>query len=342
MELDREDEMNFTLIKTKKSFITIIIIIVLLLIIPTFVKSGFIIHLLIMCFIWSAVASAWDLIFGYAGIFSFGQIAFFTIGAYGSAIASMKLGVSPWIGILFGGMVTCIIGLLIGIPCLRLKGLYVALVTFALHLSLPAFIYVGAPIGTGGSHSLTGIPPLKIGNYIFTPMNRVPTYYVALALSFIIIFVIYKIINSSFGMAFTALRDAKDFARNIGINEYKYKIIVFGISSLIAGIMGGFYAHYVCLISHHLVGLDLIILIMVIVVVGGLGKFPGAIISTFIFIFLNEYLRSFEQYRNLLWGGLVVITIILMPGGITEIFDNIGRIFSKVAVKVKIKTIKKS
>ena len=306
---------------------------ILLLAIPGFVRSGFIIHLLIMCFIWSAVASAWDLIFGYAGIFSFGQVAFFTIGAYGSAIGSMKLGMSPWLGMLFGGVVAGIIGILIGIPCLKLKGLYVALVTFALHLSLPAFIYAGGSIGTGGSHSLTDIPSLKIGGYVFTQMNRIPTYYVALVLSFIVIFIVFRIINSSFGMAFTALRDSEDFARSVGINAYKYKIIVFGISAMLAGLMGGFYAHYVGLISQNLVGLDLIILLMVIVIVGGLGKFPGAIISTFIFVFINEYLRPLEQYRNILWGGLVVLVIILMPGGITEIFKLIRGITSRIAFK---------
>jgi len=317
----------------KKNIIFLICIGILLLALPSFIRSGFIIHLLIMCFIWSAVVSAWDLIFGYAGIFSFGQVAFFTIGAYGSAIGSMKLGMSPWIGMLFGGLIAGIIGILIGLPCLKLKGLYVALVTFALHLSLPAFIYAGADIGTGGSHSLTNIPPFKVGEYVFTQMNRIPTYYVALVLSFIVILIVFRIINSSFGMAFTALRDSEDFAKSVGINAYKYKIIVFGISAFLAGLMGGFYAHYVGLISHHLVGLDLIILLMVIVIIGGLGKFPGAIISTFIFVFINEYLRPLEQYRNILWGGLIVLVIILMPGGITEIFKYIKDFSNKMAFK---------
>lgn len=317
----------------KKNIIFLICIGILLLALPSFIRSGFIIHLLIMCFIWSAVVSAWDLIFGYAGIFSFGQVAFFTIGAYGSAIGSMKLGMSPWIGMLFGGLIAGIIGILIGLPCLKLKGLYVALVTFALHLSLPAFIYAGADIGTGGSHSLTNIPPFKIGGYVFTQMNRIPTYYVALVLSFVVILIVFRIINSSFGMAFTALRDSEDFAKSVGINAYKYKIIVFGISAFLAGLMGGFYAHYVGLISHHLVGLDLIILLMVIVIIGGLGKFPGAIISTFIFVFINEYLRPLEQYRNILWGGLIVLVIILMPGGITEIFKYIKDFSNKMAFK---------
>lgn len=317
----------------KKYLWYVIIIAVLLLALPTFVKSGFIIHILIMIFILSAVVTAWDLIVGYAGIFSFGQVAFFTIGAYGSAITSMQLGVSPWIGIILGGISAGIVGLIIGIPCLNLRGLYVALVTFALHLSLTAFIYLGKPIGTGGSHSLTGIPPLNIGAYIFTPMNRVPTYYVALALSSLVIYVVYKIIHSSFGMAFTALRDSENFSKSLGINAYKYKIIVFGISSLLAGIMGGFYSHYVGLISHHLVGLDLIILLLVVLIIGGLGKFPGAIVSTYIMVFLNEYLRPLEAYRAFILGIIVIVSIILLPGGIG---DGMKMLINKLSKRDKI------
>ena len=174
------------------------------------------------------------------------------------------------------------------------------------------------PIGTGGSHSLTGIPALQIGSYVFTPMNRVPTYYVALALSGLVIFVVYRIIHSSFGMAFTALRDSEGFAKSVGINAYKYKIIVFGISSFLAGLMGGFYAHYVGLISHHLVGLDLIILLLVILIIGGLGKFPGAVVATVIMVFLNEYLRPLNEFRQVILGAIVIVSIILLPGGIAD------------------------
>lgn len=318
----------------KKNLLFIIGIGILLCILPTFVKSGFIIHIFIMTFILSAVVAAWDLIVGYAGIFSFGQVAFFTIGAYGSAITSMQLGVSPWLGIILGGISAGIVGLIIGIPCLKLKGLYVALVTFTLHLSLTAFIYLGKPIGTGGSHSLTGIPSLNIGTYVFTIMNRVPTYYVALALSSVVIFIVYKIIHSSFGMAFTALRDSENFSKSIGINEYKYKIIVFGLSSLLAGIMGGFYSHYVGLISHNLVGLDLIILLLVALIVGGLGKFPGSIIATYIIVFLNEYLRPLEEYRAIILGVIIIAAIILLPGGIG---DGIKIIANKVTRKIALK-----
>lgn len=290
------------------------------LVLPTFMRSGFILNVLILCFIWAGVVVSWDLIFGVAGVFSFGAVAFFTIGAYASAIITMKTGISPWIGMILGGIVSAIIGIIIGIPCLRLKGFYIAIVTFSLHLSLTPLIYIGKPIGTNGVTSLTGIPLLRFGNYIFDSMDRRAFYYAALIVSSIVIILVYRIIKSSYGVAFKALRDSEDFAKSLGVNEYRYKLIVFGMSSFFIGVMGGFYAHYNGLISHHLLDLSLIVLLFVILIVGGVGKFPGAIVATFIFVFLNEYARPLEQYRSLLWGAVVILVVILMPGGILSIF----------------------
>ena len=108
-------------------------------------------NILIICLIWAVVAAAWDLIMGFAGIFTFGQVAFFVIGAYSSAILTRTTGVSPWLGILLGGLLTGTIGVLVGLPCLRLKGAYVALVTFAVHMILEPFLKsnIGRAIGTG-------------------------------------------------------------------------------------------------------------------------------------------------------------------------------------------------
>ena len=110
----------------------------------------YIMNILIMCLIWGVVAASWDLIMGFAGIFSFAQVAFFIIGAYGSAILTNALEISPWLGLPAGGLITAIIGVLVGLPCLRLKGAYIALVTFAVHMILVPFLKsdAGKAIGT--------------------------------------------------------------------------------------------------------------------------------------------------------------------------------------------------
>jgi len=292
-----------------------------------------------MAFIWAIVACNWNLMLGYAGIFSFGQIAFFTIGAYATGILTRSpeaavaagasttiffLGIPPWLGILAGGIVAAAVGFLIGLPCLRLKGIYVALVTFALHEALIAFIIAGRPIGTGGATNLTGIPPFSIGGAIFPTIARTQWYYLILGIGFLMFYIIHRIIHSSIGSAFVALRDAEDYAKSLGVDDYKYKLIVFTLSALLTGIAGGFYAHYMQILSLRLLGLDIFLLVMIMVIIGGLGRFPGEVVAAFVFTYLNELLRPLDVFRAIILGAIVIVTIILAPEGFAGIFKSVA------------------
>lgn len=288
-------------------------------------SNGYITHLLIMCLVWSVVAVNWDLVLGYGGIFSFGTIAFFVIGAYASALFGKNLGVSPWAGLFIGGGIASGIGMLISLPCMRLRGAYVALVTLALHETLAPLIRAGRPIGTGGVGSMVGIPPFSIGDYVFSAMDRVPPYYVALVIFGLTVFAVHKIINSRFGLSFVALRDAEPFAKNLGIDDFRSKLTLFAISSFFVGLAGAFYAHYLGLISPALLGFDLFILILVMIIVGGLGRFPGPIIGAFIFTFLNEFLRPLEEFRPVVLGGLAIAIMMGSPEGLMGIPDYFRR-----------------
>ncbi len=317
--------------KSRTANFSKILILGILLLSPLFLRNNmYFLQILIMCFIWGAVVAPWDLIFGYAGISSFGQIAFFAIGAFGSAIFSMKLGFSPWFAMIAGALTASCMGVLIGIPCLRLQGLYVAIVTFALHMTLPALITAGGKIGTGGANSLTGIPPLELGGVTFSVINRIPAAYLAMGIFFLSVLVVHTIIKSNIGLAFVALRDSETFAKCMGINDYKYKIIVFAVSAFLTGLAGAFYAHYFGLISKRLLSLDVFVLLLVILITGGLGKFPGVIIAAFIFTFLNELLRPLEAFRPLIFGIITVSVIILMPEGITELKTHFKTLFKRL------------
>jgi branched-chain amino acid transport system permease protein len=306
----------------RRQFAVFIGLYVFLLILPLFVHGdAYVIGLLIACLVWGTLASVWNFIMGYAGIFTFGQFGFFVIGAYASGMITKYAGVSPWIGIGIGGLAACIAGLIIGIPCMRLKGAYIALITFGLHLVLGPLLKVGGSIGTGGSTGLMAIPTLKLGGYAFSRVELIPWYYLALAISFAILFVVYKIISSSVGLGFIGLRDSEDFAKSLGINEYKYKLMVFGISAFLTGIIGAFYAHYAGIISPRLLGLDVFLLAMIMLIIGGIGIFPGAVIGALIVTFLNEYLRPLEAYRFLIFGAIVIVAIKLVPEGILGHLD---------------------
>ena len=144
---------------------------VALIVLGPFVGQNYLLHVLILCFIWSMVVAGWDLVMGYTGIVNFAQLVFFAAGAYASAMIAINLDVPPLEAIFISAIIVAFIGLLIGLPCLRLRGEYVALFTFAVHLALPSLIRQARPLGTGGSTGLMGIPPLEIGGYTLYTIN---------------------------------------------------------------------------------------------------------------------------------------------------------------------------
>lgn len=283
--------------------------------------NSFMMNILIVFFIWAVVAAAWDLLIGYARIVSFAQIALFTIGAYTSSLLAVHLGVSPWLGMWIGGFAAAAIGLLIGLPCLRLTGIFIAVVTFAVHLILTPVI-METEEWTAGSMGFA-VPTPQIGGYVFSSYNLVPWYYVGFAIFAVSLYAIYRIIRSPLGLAFVALRDSEPFAKAFGVDEYKYKLILFGISSFITGIMGAFYAHYNAMLSPAILGLDTFLLVLIMMIFGGLGKFPGAVIGAFVITLINEFLRPTGTLRYVILGGIVIATMIYLPGGLVGIGESI-------------------
>jgi len=298
-----------------------IYLIIFFLLVPI-IKNDYVLHFFILSFIWGIVAESWNLIMGYAGIFNFGQIAFFTIGAFASGLLSIQLGITPLLGLLLGGISSAIVGFLIGLPSLKLKGEYIALITYSLHMLLSPLIYRGEILGIQTGGFIWNIPPLEIFGYLF-PRNQVlPWYYAGLLLFILFICFIFVIINSSIGRAFVALRDAEPLAKSLGINEYKYKLIIFSLSAFITGVMGSFYAYYVGTISARMLGLDYFVKTLIMTILGGLGAFPGSAIAAFIIIFGFEVLRSLGSYRTILLGALVIFIIIYMPNGIMGLIQK--------------------
>jgi branched-chain amino acid transport system permease protein len=308
---------------------TLLVMLFVLLLLPAYFHGDqYIMHTLIMCLIYSVVAVGWDFMLGYAGIFTFGQFAFFAFGAYASGMLTLYLGIPIPLGIIVGGLIAAGVGILIGLPCLRLKGAYIALVTFALHLILVPLINsdLGRAIGTGSTRGLLNIPALAVGSYSLSVADKIPWYYTLLGVAFLSFFVIYRITHSSIGLAFVSLRDSESLAKSAGVDEYKYKLMVFGISAFLTGMIGAFYAHYTGIVSTRILGLDIFLMVMVMLVIGGMGKFPGAAIGAFIITFLSEYLRPMEEYRLFIFGAIVVALIVLVPEGLMGALFPTGRV----------------
>jgi len=277
---------------------------------PFLFPDPYLIHLLILSFLFSVLVSNWNILFGYMGIFCFGQQAFFGIGAYSSALLALKLGVPIPLSIVFGGFVASLSSVLIGLPTLRLQGAYVALVTlaFAEVVRMTCSNWVGM---TRGQLGLT-VPALISG------ADRVGYYYVAFLLFLMSTMVLLKVMRSSFGYVTVAIRESQEAADSLGINVIKYKISAFLLSSFMSGLAGALYAHYIRILTPDIMSLPLMITILVMGMLGGIGTLPGPILGTFVLTFLSEYLRDLAQFRFIIYGALIILAVLFVPGGLVS------------------------
>ena len=299
----------------------------LLAVLGPFLDDPYLRHVLILCFLWAIVVAAWDLVMGYAGIFNYAQLAFFAFGAYGGGMLSARLGVPPVLAIPLGGLLTGGIGLLIALPCLRLRGEYIALFTFAIHLALPPLILKGKAWGTGGTLGLLGIPPIELLGFEIGPRDKLAWYFLALAAAALSVYAIYFVVlRSRLGRAFVALRDSDEFARSLGVSEFRYKLLAFLISALVTGLGGALYAHYTTVVTPKILGNEFFLLAMVMLAIGGIGRYPGAILGAFLVTISNELLRSAGNTRLLLLGLAIVLTILLLPKGIVSLRERVSRL----------------
>jgi branched-chain amino acid transport system permease protein len=239
------------------------------------------------------------------------------MGAYISGILSKSFGISPWLSIPAGGFCTMVLVIVfLGLPALRLKGIYVALLTLIFADSMPSILTQTRQY-SGGGMGLHSIPPF------WSDIERFHIYYVCLAVFIIFHLIIYLVINSSTGKAFVALREAEDFAEALGVSRFKERVKVFALSSLLTGTAGGFYVHALGHISPAILGIEPFLMAIAMMQLGGLGTFMGPILGAVAIIFGGEFLRLAGSLRLFLLGGLICLTILFFPGGIMQLIQTV-------------------
>lgn len=295
----------------------LLLLVVAFSVIPIMLPDPYVIHVLILAFLFGTLAMSWDLAWGYAGIFTLGHAASFGVGAYISALASMKVGLSPWLTIFLGGFTAAAFGFIIGAPCLRLRGApYIAIATLA--FSEVARITCSNLVEiTRGELGLWGIPSFPdIGPISFRGGNRIPYYYLVLILFLTSYLLLKSIVNSKLGYGFKAIASSESAAASIGINIAKVKILAFIISTFIAGLCGAFYAHYILILTPAIMSSVYMIDIITMTLLGGTGTLLGPILGSFIITLSLEYLRAYGLARFLLYGLALIIIVTFMPEGI--------------------------
>jgi len=267
----------------------------------------------VICGINVTLAVSLNLINGYTGQFSLGHAGFMGVGAYAAAVLTTMygtpllamLGGQQWLlfllALLAGGIAASLAGLVVGVPSLRLRGDYLAIVTLGFGEIIRVVLQNIDAIG--GPRGMIGIPGYASLAWAF-------------GLAAVCIYVVWAMVHSTYGRGFVAVADDEIAAEAMGINSTRYKITAFLVGAFFAGLAGGVYAHFKQYIAPMGFGFDRSIEIVVMVILGGMGNTTGVILAAILLTILGESLRGFGDYRMIVYSLLIVVLMILRPQGL--------------------------
>jgi branched-chain amino acid transport system permease protein len=254
------------------------------------------------------------------GLISFGQAGFMFIGAMTSTLLVKNLGWPFWLCIPLAGIVPALICVPIGRLCIRVKGVYFFIVTLAFGFVVNGvFAYFRNPFG--GWYGILHIPPPE-PHRLFTPLNKVWFYYLAIVLTLITCWVVYRVSCSRIGMTFWSIEKSDLLAESVGINVVKYKLLAFVISAFFAGIAGTFYAHYFSYISPLVFSFNMSFYTLIYIIVGGSLRFSGPIVGAAALTLIPEFFRATGVYQMLIFGVILVLSMLFMPQGIMGLLEE--------------------
>jgi branched-chain amino acid transport system permease protein len=283
---------------------------------PLVIKDMYYQELLFLCHYYVILACSWDLLSGFTGNINFGHAFFIASAGYLGAVLNLNLGWQPWLTLPIGGITAGLFGLIIGVVTLRLKGPYFASVTFCFGALLYKWFMISSK-SLGGEEGLSGISPLTdspLMNYYFSGLFMLA-----------VIFLLYLISKSSFGMILRSIGENEIASEGSGINTTYYKVVAFIISAAIAGVAGAMYAHVQMHVGPEMAHDSLSGLVLMMAVVGGMGSIIGPVIGAYLLTMTNESLRFLGELRLLIYSGAVVLVIFFAPKGLLEIFSQAFR-----------------
>jgi branched-chain amino acid transport system permease protein len=277
--------------------------------------------------IYSILTIALCLLMGYAGQISLGHASFFGLGAYVSGVITTKYGVNPWLCILMGMAVSAIVAFVVGAPSLKLRGHYLAMATLAFCIII-TIVFNENVEWTGGPDGLAFIPGIAILGY---PIDSVAKYYY-LVWCFVLVTLLLSlnIIRSRVGRALRSIHGSELAASAMGVNVSKYKIWVFVFSAVLASVAGSLYAHYLNFINPASFDLFVSIKLLIMIILGGMHSLWGAVVGAALITFLNyEWLHYFEEAEGMIYGLIILVIIIFLPGGLVSIPGKVKSLWAR-------------
>ncbi len=294
-------------------------LIVLLAILPNIPRNPFYETIIFSSYFFATMALAWNLVGGFAGQISLGHTAFFGIGAYTSTLLYLHFGLTPWLGMLVGAILSVLVAIGIGIPCFRLRSHFFALATIAIGEVLRFIASYWRELTQGGVGLLI---PFKPGFENFMFKSKIPYAYLALVLMLTMLFICYYIRNSRFGFYLISLREDQDAAESLGVKTSRCKLIALILSAFFTSIAGTFYAQYILFIDPFTVfALHISIELALFTIIGGLGTVVGPLYGAFLLtpldVFLRGWLGGISAGLNFIVYGLVLMVAVkYFPKGI--------------------------
>lgn len=273
--------------------------------------SGYLITILITIIIYAMLAHSLNIITGHAGQISLGHAAFLGIGAYTSAMLYTETGFPFWLSVPLSGLVAGAIGALLAIPCLRVRDDFLAITTMGIGFVAEAvFLYTpffGGAMGIGG---------INLPNWFGREMTKSEYFLLILLVFGFLLFLDHRMGRSWIGLAWASIREDEQAAGAMGVDVVRFKVLAFILGSAIAGLAGGFYAHFLTFIMPQNFGFGQSIVILCMVVFGGIGTRWGPVLGAVILGILPEIFRPVMEYRTFLYGLLLLAMMRFQPGGI--------------------------
>jgi branched-chain amino acid transport system permease protein len=308
----------------------LIVFAAVLILLPHLMTTDYWKQLLNQALIYVVIVVGYNFVTGDVGQLSMAQQGFFAIGAYTTALLTTNAGWPWWAALIASICVTGFVGAVVGIPTLRVRGQYLIMVTMAFSeiVRLVAVNWGGL---TGGASGVTKIPPPSLGGWQFNTKTSV--YYLFLVMAIVMILVAWRVRRTKYGRAFLAIRDGELAADVMGLNTTYVKVVAFFLSAVFAGIGGNMFASSFGYISPDTFGLSQTVLILAMLLIGGEGSISGAVVGAIILTYLPELLRFAHSYYLLIYGVLIVLVTLFLPGGVVGYAKKLwnGRIRPKLS-----------
>lgn len=287
---------------------------------PAFL-GGYLVYLLSLIGVFSLVAIGLNLLTGYSGQISLGHSAFFAVGAYGSALLVSRIGLPFWLAIPLAGGLAALIGAVVALPALRLKNLYLAIATLGAGIVTQRLIFEWRSV-TGGGGGLE-VPAPQLGPWTLATGGQM--YYLILLCVVGGAWSAANLVRSRTGRAMVMLRESEIAAGCLGIPVAKYKVIAFGLSGFYVAIAGGLYAFLVHYINPESFSVNLSIMFLAMIVIGGLGTITGSVLGAIFYVAIPEIFRGIKDAPGLVFGLSLIVVMVLMPQGLAGLWRRAMR-----------------